>query len=171
MDGIHPTKLGMQQIADAIIELTSGTEMLYPPETEALHEPETEMLHNSGEANIAVLEDTLQIFRNGAYQRDGRTVKCASLKQLSQAKVYLPDDIASLQKANRKRSPFIHNCSIVCENKYRFFLSCGKAVAICWAILSYAQRSCGSIGAKFRESVQSRQWRPARSESTRRGLV
>lgn len=116
MDGIHPTKLGMQQIADAIIELTSGTEMLYPPETESLQEPETEMLQNSGEANIAVLEDTLQIFRNSAYQRDGRTVKCASLKQLSQAKVYLPDDIASLQKANRKRSPFIHNCSIVCEN-------------------------------------------------------
>lgn len=28
MDGIHPTRLGMRQIAKAIIELTSGREML-----------------------------------------------------------------------------------------------------------------------------------------------
>lgn len=116
MDGIHPTKLGMQQIADSIIELTSGTEMLSPPETESLQEPETEMLLHNGEANIAVLEDTLQVFRKGVYQRDGNIVKCASLKQLSQAKVYFPDDISSLQKADRNQSPFIHNCRIICEN-------------------------------------------------------
>lgn len=120
MDGIHPTKHGMQQIADTIIELTSGTEMLYSPETESLQEPETATLYNSGEANTAVLEDTLQVFSNGVYQRDGKTVKCASLKQLSQAKVYLPDDIASLQKTTRKQSPFIHNCSIICENTDSF---------------------------------------------------
>lgn len=120
MDGIHPTKLGMQQIADTIIELTSGTEMLYSPETESLQEPETEILHNSGVANIAALEDTLQVFSKGGYQRDGKTVKCASLKQLSQAKVYLLDDIALLQKTSRRQSPFIHNCSIICENTDSF---------------------------------------------------
>lgn len=120
MDGIHPTKLGMQQIADSIIELTSGTEMLFSPETESLQEPDTEILLQSGEANIAVLDGTLQIFHKGVYQRDGKTVKCASLKQLTQAKVYLPDDIASLQKTNRKQSPFIHNCSIICENTDSF---------------------------------------------------
>lgn len=121
MDGIHPTKLGMQQIADSIIELTSGTEMLSPPpETESLQEPETEMLLPDGEANIAMLDDTLRIFHKGAYQRDGKNVKCASLKQLSQAKVYLPDDIASLQKTTRRQSPFIHNCSIICENTDSF---------------------------------------------------
>lgn len=124
MDGIHPTKLGMQQIADSIIELTSGTEMLSPPpETESLQEPETEMLLPDGEVNIAVLDDTLRIFHKGVYQRDGKTVKCASLKKLSQAKVYLPDDIASLQKTTRKQSPFIHNCSIICENTDSFSAS------------------------------------------------
>ena len=120
MDGIHPTKLGMQQIADAIIELTYGTIIPAPFETETLQEPETEILHNSGEVNLTILGDTLQIFQNGVYQCGGKSVKCAPLKQLSQAKVYLPEDVASLQKTNRKLLPAANNCSIVCENADSF---------------------------------------------------
>lgn len=116
MDGIHPTKLGMQQIAKTIIELTSETEMLCQSATASSRKPETELLSKRGEANIAVLEDTLRIFGNGAYQLGERFVKCASLKYLSQAKVYLPDEIASLQRENRKQLPFIQNCRIICEN-------------------------------------------------------
>lgn len=120
MDGIHPTKLGMQQIAETIIELTSGTETLSPLETELLSQPETATLSPQRQTNIAILEDTLHIFQDGFYQLDGKTVKCSSLKQLTQAKVFLPSDIERMRNANGIASGFANNCCIRCENTDSF---------------------------------------------------
>jgi uncharacterized protein (TIGR02452 family) len=140
MDGIHPTKQGMQQIADKVIELTAGTERLLPPEadlltepetepltdsetepeTELLTEPETEYIFSYKESNIAMLKDTLSIFQKGFYQRNGGIIKCLPSKKLAQATVFFPEDIKQLRSIKKRHPRFANNCSIFCENMDSF---------------------------------------------------
>lgn len=128
MDGIHPTKQGMQQIADKVIELTTGTELLLPPETdlltgpetELLIEPETEFIFSYKESNMAMLKDTLSIFQKGFYQKSCSIIKCLPSKKLTQATVFFPEDIKQLRSIKRRGPKFSNNCSIFCENTDSF---------------------------------------------------
>ena len=118
----------MQQIADKVIELTTGTELLLPPETdlltgpetELLIEPETEFIFSYKESNMAMLKDTLSIFQKGFYQKSCSIIKCLPSKKLTQATVFFPEDIKQLRSIKRRRPKFSNNCSIFCENTDSF---------------------------------------------------
>ncbi|MCD7807828.1 MAG: TIGR02452 family protein [Erysipelotrichaceae bacterium] len=64
--------------------------------------------------NIQILDDTLDIIEKGSYIKDNQEVQLhSSYEDLKKIQVFLPDDIDSLSKIERKNNT---NCTYNCEN-------------------------------------------------------
>lgn len=70
------------------------------------------------ENNLAMLQDTLDIFEKGAYRIEGKSISLKlSYAQIEEAQVFLPQDVQDLCKAKDFDHSFsLDQCSYGCEN-------------------------------------------------------
>lgn len=75
--------------------------------------------------NILVLEDTLNVFKKGYYEKDGKKIKLKlSPKQQSAVQVFLPQDVKRVCEYNGMKKNFSTDwCDHVCENTDSFTLA------------------------------------------------
>lgn len=75
--------------------------------------------------NIQMLEDTLQIFSSGKYNKDGKTIHTKlSKKQMEECYVYLPENVADI--CNRKDFEHVHvmgRVGVGCQNVDSFSMA------------------------------------------------
>lgn len=80
------------------------------------------------EKNIAVFRDTLNIFEQGFYVKDGMIINTKLGKvEIAQNRVYLPDDIKIIEKyADFDHVHCIGRCGVGCENADSFSLAADR---------------------------------------------
>ena len=80
------------------------------------------------EKNIAVFQDTLKIFEQGFYIKDGRKIKTKLSKdEINENRVYLTDDIRIIEKyADFDHVHCIGRCGVGCENADSFSLAADR---------------------------------------------
>lgn len=80
------------------------------------------------EKNIAVFQDTLKIFDQGFYIKNGRKVKTKLGKaEIAENRVYLPEDIRLIEKyADFDHVHCIGRCGVGCENADSFSLAADR---------------------------------------------
>ncbi len=124
----HTGKPSPEQMKKMFEEMQKKeNEGLIPEEIEAKNK-EKEMKKRK---NIALIQETLGICENGSYDADGKTVSLGLTdSQMSEAKVFLPEEIRSLCEADADSTTDTEagaeagaTCAFSCENKDAFSLA------------------------------------------------